>query len=78
MASVTLQIGGTHHHIDCEFLPPIGTRVSVDKYVAGEGAGAVVEVTDHEWRLNEAPADDRGEPTGEPTLDITLRTRRLD
>lgn len=73
--SVCIEIPGKHYlHIEPDYLPPIGTKVQLHKHLYDGGTTLLLEVVDHEWRLDDDNIDESGEPKT-PSFDITIRTK---
>lgn len=76
MHEIAIQVGKKFLAFDSGILPPIGTRVVIDRSLSDDGDTTVVEVTGHEWRINPPEFDPA---TGEdakqlPPLVIEIRT----
>lgn len=67
---VRIQVGDKHYAIDAEYVPPIGTTIRAHKHLFDGGTYPLLEITNHEWRLEEAQ-----EEGGNPVLYVTLKTR---
>ena len=68
---ITIQVGKKHYALDPgELLPPAGTRILAHKHLSDDGGTQLeLEVTAHEWRLEEP------EPDGNPAFSVTVKTR---
>ena len=70
--SVTIQLGGMHFAVAPGQIPPVGTRIAVDKHFSDDGVAFEVEVVAHEWEIREAPwGNDL------PGFSITIKTRKV-
>ena len=71
---VTMEVGSRHVAVAPGFLPPVGTRVYVHKHLTEGGTSAIVEVLEHEWRLEEPRPNNEGED-GLPVFTVLIKTR---
>lgn len=52
LSSVYLELPGRDFRlIEVPMVPPVGTRIQVDKGLAVDNVDCTIEVTKHEWRL---------------------------
>lgn len=58
--------------VSVHLLPPVGTRFTVHKHLTDGGTYMTLEVTEHEWRLEEA-----NEMEDKPGFSIKVRTKRI-
>ena len=73
--SIALEIPGKHFlGIEPDFLPPVGTRIQLHKHLYDGGTTLILEVIEHEWRLQDDTTDINGNEQS-PTFNIHLRTR---
>ena len=70
--NVYLQVGDSNVVVAAGNLPPVGTRIHVHKCLTADGGSVEVEVTAHEWRLEEPEAE-----AGLPAFSIMIRTKRV-
>ena len=68
---ITLNVGKTNYAMETGVLPPVGTRIVAHKHFYDGGTYPVLEVIEHEWRLEEGGED----ATTVPVFDITVKTR---
>ena len=72
---VSLEIPGKPHLcIEPDFLPPVGARIQLHKHLYDGHTALLLEITKHEWLLNDDTTDIDGNPQS-PTFRIYLRTR---
>lgn len=67
---VSIEVGSKHYVIEPDNLPPIGTRIMAHKHLYDGGTSPVLEVTEHEWHLDEGSEYNDG-----PAFSITIKTR---
>lgn len=71
---ISIEIPGhPFQRVQTNNLPPVGTRVMVHKHLKDGGTYMKLEVTSHEWRLEET-----NEENGNAFFSIAIRTRRID
>jgi hypothetical protein len=75
---VTIQVGDKNYSIEPDHLPPVGTKITAHKHLYDGGTYPVLEVVAHEWRLEEAPAENGGPENRLPVFSITIKTRMID
>ena len=68
---VAVQVGKMHYVMEMPCLPPIGTRIMVDKAFSDDGAEMLVEVVAHEWRIVNTGQTERNEPE----FNVMVKTR---
>ena len=69
--NVVIELGSVHHSMDFDHLPPIGTKISVHKHLMEDGCSAMLEVTGHDWRIEDADSE------GNAFVCVTIRTRKI-
>lgn len=74
---ITLAVGELNYVMNVEILPPVGTYIYVHKHLTDDGSQATVEVTGHEWRLEESHVEEAPEITV-PDLQVKILTKKVD
>ena len=68
---VSVEIPGyPHRGLTSDTLPPVGTHFQVHKHLTDGGTYLMLEVVNHEWRLEEPQEED-----GCAFFSVTIRTR---
>jgi hypothetical protein len=70
--NVTIQLGKRRYAVAPGQIPPVGTKILVDKHFSDDGVAFEVKVVAHEWEFREAPQEDNL-----PGFSITIKTRKL-
>lgn len=73
-----IKIGTRTIALDSTTLPPVGTRISVHKYLAEDGVRSLVEVTGHDWRLEAPHSPELNERDEGHDFTVYVNTRRVD
>ena len=68
--NVTIQVGDKNYAIEPSHLPPVGTHIVAHKHLFDGGTYPLLEVVEHEWRLEEGPDENSF-----PVFVITIKTR---
>lgn len=73
--NISIQVGAVFHIVECSVLPPVGTKIIVDKDVAEDGEAVTLQVISHEWRMRRYYDPETDESPTE--IDVSVHTKSV-